>query len=82
MNHSMPEPDSAKANEDDNPLETVHTDCRYRDEPFPRAKPHQRITRGIPIENFFGICAEEFDDEFMESLREIRRGVRPREPRS
>ena len=41
---------------------------------LPRAKPDERLTHGLPPEAFFGICAEEFDDEFMESLRVIRRG--------
>jgi hypothetical protein len=42
----------------------------------PRAKPEERLTHGFNAEDIFGICAEEFDDEFMESLREIRRGGR------
>jgi hypothetical protein len=46
-----------------------------RNEPLPRAKPHERLTHGMNVEDFFGICSEEFDDEFMESLREVRRGV-------
>ena len=47
-----------------------------RNEPLPRAKPHERLTHGANVEDIFGMCADEFDDEFMESLREIRRGVR------
>lgn len=48
-----------------------------RNEPLPRAKPHERITHGVNMEDFFGICAEEFDDEFMERLQKIRRGIWP-----
>ena len=55
---------------------------RYSSEPMPRAKPEEQPTRGMRVEDFFGICAEEFDDEFMESLREIRRGIWVTESRS
>ena len=46
-----------------------------RKEPLPRAKPEERLTHGVNMEDYFGICADEIDDEFMESLRRIRRGV-------
>jgi hypothetical protein len=60
---------------DDDLLETIPTRYRYDSEPRPRAKPDEQLTRGMRVEDFFGICADEFDDEFMESLREIRRGI-------
>jgi hypothetical protein len=49
--------------------------AELRGDPLPRAKPDERLTQGILPEDFFGICAEELDDEFMESLRAIRQGV-------
>jgi hypothetical protein len=47
------------------------------DEPLPRAKPHERPTHGVDMEDYFGICADEFDDEFMERLQKIQRGIWP-----
>lgn len=47
----------------------------HRGEPLPRAKPDERLAHGIRPEDFFGTCADELDDEFMESLRAIRRGT-------
>jgi hypothetical protein len=58
---------------DDDRIEAVAAPYRYGNEQMPRAKPEERLTRGMRVEDFFGICAEEFDDEFMESLRAIRR---------
>jgi hypothetical protein len=88
MTHSMTD-DLAKANEQNDSIGIVHVDSeddaatpievipgeRYRRDLWPRAKPEERLTHGMRPEDFFGICAEEFDDEFMESLRAIRRGV-------
>ena len=72
MTHSVTEADFAKANEQNAPTEIVDGD----DDPYRglRAKPEQRIqvTRGIRIEDFFGICAEEFDDGVMEAMRALR----------
>ena len=82
MTHSMTQEDSAQADQRNDSIEIAHTGHSFRDEPLPRAKPHERITRGIPVEDFFGICAEEFDDEYMDAVLAIRRGVRPRERRS
>lgn len=52
----------------------------YRD--VPRAKPEERPTRGFDMEKFFGICADELDDEFIEEVTASRRGVRSGEERS
>jgi hypothetical protein len=65
---------------DDDLVEAIPIRYRYDREPLPRAKPEERLTRGMRVEDFFGICAEEFDDEFMESLREVRRGFGEKEP--
>jgi hypothetical protein len=67
---------------DDDLFETIPARYRYDNEPLPRAKPEEQLTRGMRVEDFFGICAEEFDDEFMESLRKIRRGIWEKEPGS
>jgi hypothetical protein len=63
-------------------VESFPVHYRYGREPLPRAKPEEQLTRGMRVEDFFGICAEELDDEFIESLREIRRGVWQKESRS
>ena len=63
-------------------IETISSRYRYSIEPMPRAKPEERATGGMRVEDFFGICADEFDDEFMKSLREIRRGIWGPESRS
>jgi hypothetical protein len=54
-------------------LQDVFLDSHQRAR-LPRAKHDERLSGGIRPEQFFGICAEEFDDEFMDSLRAIRRG--------
>ncbi|MEJ1966652.1 MAG: hypothetical protein WDO56_35965 [Gammaproteobacteria bacterium] len=85
MTHSMIEDELVKANEDlddNDSIEIVHACYRYRDEPLPRARPEERITRGIRPKDFLGICAEEFDDEYMDAVLAIRRGVWPQERRS
>jgi len=46
-----------------------------RKDPRLRAKPHERLTGGFNVEDIFGICADEIDDEFMEALQRIRRDV-------
>ena len=88
--------DLAKADEQNAPIDAVHGENardaaplpetmpgeRYQREPWPRAKPHEWLTRGMRPEDFFGMCAEEFDDEFMDSLRAIRREVLSTEQRS
>ena len=81
MNHSTTDEEIAKATEGNDSVAILHTAYPYRDEPLPRAKPHERITRGIEMEKFFGVCADEFDDEFMEGLLTKRRRERPGEPR-
>jgi hypothetical protein len=72
MTDSITEADLANADEENDPIVIVDSD----DDPYRglRAKPEDRIqiTRGIRIEDFFGICAEEFDDESMEAMRALR----------
>jgi hypothetical protein len=60
----------------DSNVEIVDTD----DDPYRdlRAKPEDRFTGGIPVEEMFGLCADEFDDEFMESMAALRRGEWPK----
>jgi hypothetical protein len=72
MTHSITEED---------PIDIVHADNRKRDESVPGAKPEGRIARGVGVEDIFGMCAEEFDDEYMEAVLAIRRGVWPKDRR-
>lgn len=80
--------------ENDNSVEVVRADDAHERAPLldttpgeryrwlPRARPEERLTHRMRPEDFFGIRAEEFDDEFMESLRAIRRGILPAGQRS
>ena len=65
MTHSIP---------DDHSTEMVNFDDPYRD--LPRAKPHQRLTRGMEPDRIFGMCAGELDDQFLEDVMAIRRAGR------
>ena len=61
-------------NEDD-PVETFPANYQNHFEPLPDEGRKGHATSGMRLEDFIGTCAEDFDDEFMESLREIRRGI-------
>ena len=89
MTHSITD-DLETIGESDHSVEVVRTHDTHEAVPLPgatpgerypcalpRARPDERLTHGMRPEDFFGICAEEFDDEFMESLRAIRRGTLP-----
>jgi hypothetical protein len=64
MTHSIPDNDSIEIVDNDDP----YWDC-------PRAKPEQRITRGMEPEKIFGILAD-VDDAFLEDVMAIRRAGR------
>jgi hypothetical protein len=61
-------------NEDD-PVETFPASYRNHLESLADEGHKGHATSGMRLEDFIGTCAEDFDDEFMESLREIRRGI-------
>ena len=82
MTHSMTEEEFAKAKEDNDQIEIVHTDYPYRNEPLPRAKPEERITRGMRPEDMFGLLAEAIDDEFLEIVLGCRGRTLPKDGRS
>jgi hypothetical protein len=68
-------------NEND-PVETSPASYQNHLEPPPDEGRKRHSTSGMRLEDFIGTCAEDFDDEFMESLREIRRGLWRTESRS
>ena len=82
MTHSMTQEDFAQADQGNDSIEIVHADHPYRHEPLPRAKPHERITRGMDVEKMFGLLAEAIDDEFLEIVLGHRGKTLPREFRS
>ncbi|MEJ0039103.1 MAG: hypothetical protein WDO68_24115 [Gammaproteobacteria bacterium] len=72
MTQSIADESDPTADGDDAGIESAYLKDPYRD--LPRAKPEERITRGARPEDIFGICAEEFDDEYMQAVLAIRRG--------
>jgi hypothetical protein len=60
----------------------TYADDPYEPGPIPRAKPEERPTGGMSFEEMLGCCADVIDDEFLEAVLAIRRGVWPKECRS
>ena len=80
MTDSTIEEALAESIEDNDSIEIIRTDNPYRDEPLPRAKPHERITGGMNPEDMFGLLADAIDDEFLKIVlgcrgRAVPRGV-------
>jgi hypothetical protein len=64
------------------PVGTIPVRDRSDPEPPSDEKQKERPTSGMRLENFIGLWDDEEGDEFIETVREIRRGVARTEPRS